>query len=120
MKIPAITNNVTELLAAIHALTHAPEGWSGNLYTDSSVTMSRLKRGRGASSLQPELQRMLTQAKKRAGSFTIHLLKGHPSEEELEKGSAANGYPVSKWNVMCDDLCNEQARLFLDKMNGHS
>jgi hypothetical protein len=51
--------------------------------------------------------------------WKVFLLGGHPNMEELEAGHRADGMPVSKWNVKCDEACCEQAaqyRRFLNSL----
>lgn len=110
--LPAVTNNYTELLAAVRALEALPAGWQGTLYTDSFVTLCRITTGKKFAGIpEPLRERCLTA---RAGlRHRVVLLGGHPSRDDLFRGRRKDGLPVSKWNVRCDALCGEQARRFL-------
>lgn len=108
--IAAITNNYTELLAAVRALDLAPSGWRGTLYTDSWVTLCRIVRPRaGFAGIPDALQAELRAVKARAGRFDVILLDGHPTLAQLAAGVGKRGNPVSKWNVECDRECGRLA-----------
>jgi ribonuclease HI len=112
--LPVVTNNVTELLAAIFGLEMAPAGWDGTLFTDSQVTACRLSKVKsGAKGLTAGLLERLGKAKARAGRFRAWLLAGHPSKAELEEGHDAKGRDVSRFNVLCDEECSRLAREFM-------
>lgn len=112
-----ITNNLTELLAAVECLEALPDGWTGTLYTDSLVTLRRVHPG----TKKPKyngipsglVERVATQ-KKRLGAYKVVLLGGHPTREDLARGRRdnASGPPVSRWNVWCDERCKSLASRF--------
>lgn len=109
-----VTSNTAELLAAIFALRWVgieEPGWAGSLYTDSEVTATRLRRS--LAGLKPKMggvsrtvQGWLSLAMQRVGKFSVTELAGHPTREELEAGVNKYGFPVSRWNVLADKLCN--------------
>jgi ribonuclease HI len=107
-----ITNNDTELMAALRALESCP-GFTGTLYTDSLVTVRRL-----LSVPRPHIpgwcrERVfeLRTLKDRGVSWGIVLLGGHPTRKELQQGfKNKNKLPVSMYNVLCDKRCTELAR----------
>ena len=114
----AVTNNVTELLAAAKALTAMGPLWTGILHTDSFVTLRRLLGGSKFSGV-PQWLRLLALGLRRnegkARKWDVSLVAGHPTKKELAAGRRErNGLPVSKWNVWCDKKCQEEARRFLD------
>lgn len=109
-----ITNNFTELLAAIKGLRGAGPEWNGTLYTDSKVTLHRLL---GSFSFKniPNWLRVLTLDLRRNRKWDAKLVGGHPTKKELEMGHLRrNSLPTSRWNVWCDNKCREAAREFLD------
>jgi hypothetical protein len=130
--LPAITNNYTELLAAVVAMELLPANWTGTLYTDSNVTRLRIVNAKPSMTGIPnDLQERLAHAKSRiggawspgqdrngaTGGMCVVLLKGHPTKADLAAGEGARGegkqsLPVSKWNVLCDKLCGEEAAKF--------
>lgn len=111
--VEAVSNNLTELLAAIMALEDAEAGWDGTLHTDSYVTLCRLtRRHAGFKGIPDHLRQRLSIVRGRLGLFRVALLDGHPTRKQLASGRGKRGNPVSKWNVLCDDLCSEQAFLF--------
>lgn len=103
------SNNIGELLGAVHALEAMPAKWSGRLFTDSQVTLYRIVNPRPKNMLGvPEsLYRRVLAVKANLGPIDVILLGGHPTEEELAAGfKRKNKLPVSRHNVRCDELCN--------------
>lgn len=110
-----ITNNITEFLAAVEALRAMEDGWRGVLYTDSEVTLRRIRKGRAGPELPPELLRKLLEEKERL-LFTVELVCGHPTKKELAKGfRERNGLPTSEWNLWCDKKCVQLANEYRQK-----
>jgi ribonuclease HI len=113
--LPAITNNLTELYAAVQALEAMESGWDGVLHTDSQITLWRCERRdatrkpAGMNGIPRGLQDRLHAAKGRLGAYTVVLLGGHPTDEELADGRRADGLPVSLYNCWCDSRCSELA-----------
>lgn len=106
-----VTNNFTELLAAVEGLERLPDGWSGTLHTDSNVTRCRIiGRNPGMNGIPQALRDRLAACKKRLGFIRVVLLDGHPTRDQLFRGSGKRGNPVSKWNVLCDELCTIAGR----------
>jgi len=126
---PLITNNYTELLAAVEAMERLPEAWTGTLHTDSNVTRCLIVNKRPSMAGIPEdLQRRLAAAKSRlggawtpgedrrgaTGGICVVLLNGHPTKAELAAGIGKRGLPTSKWNVLCDKMCGDEAKRFVE------
>lgn len=113
----AVSNNYTELLAACMGLSLVPDGWAGALYTDSNVTRCRLlgvhPRMAG---IPAALEEFMWAQRRRLGPFTVTLLGGHPTKDDLFRGVGKRGLPVSRWNVLCDKLCSAAARAYLATM----
>lgn len=108
-----ISNNFTELWAALLGLEALPDGWAGTLYTDSEVTRGRLVNARPSFTNIPEcVQERVVRVKARLGPFTAVLLSGHPTQEQLARGTGKGGRPVSRWNVLCDQICTRLAAKF--------
>lgn len=109
--LPMITNNYTELLAAVCGMEVLPGGWDGTIYTDSHVTLCRLVNpGAGMKGIPDDLQARLAACKARLGDFRCVLLDGHPTTAQLAAGKGKRGNPVSKWNVLCDKECTRIAK----------
>jgi ribonuclease HI len=112
-----VSNNVSELYAAVRALESLPDGWTGTLYTDSHVTECRVNRPRKASmkgvpcGLVEDLENVVD----RLGTITVVLLGGHPTKAELYAGMRKDGMLVSSHNVFCDHLCSKLALEFKEK-----
>jgi hypothetical protein len=116
--LPAITNNISEMWAAYQALKSLPEGWRGQLWTDSYVTYARLAprpkppQWDGTPNwlrceVRKEQERIEDSGK---GFIRYRLLLGHPTPQELALGSKRTEggvtFPVSEHNVTCDKLCS--------------
>lgn len=107
-----VSNNVTELWAAMEALERMPAGWGGNLCTDSGVTQCRLvNKSPSFRGIPADLRDRFWKARQRAGAFRVTLLSGHPTKAHLAAGIGKRGTPVSEWNVACDEECNRLARV---------
>ena len=107
-----VSNNVAELIAAIEALERLPDKWTGTLYTDSKVTMLRLTvPGTKMNGVPLAIEERLKKALLRTPLLQsqVVLLNGHPTKKELESGIGKRGLPTSKWNVLADSLCGEEA-----------
>jgi ribonuclease HI len=110
-KMTTISNNVSELLAMVNCLDALPNGWSGGVYTDSNVTAKRAERPRSAkfNGVPQKLIDRLRAVRERLGRLEFVLLAGHPSESDLIRGRKVKSrLPVSKWNKLCDDMCNKE------------
>lgn len=109
-----ITNNLTELLAAVLGLESLPTGWVGTVYTDSQVTLYRITRDKTKWAGIPAVLVERTQAaRKPLGAYTVVLLGGHPTKAELAAGVRRDGFPCSPHNVWCDKACGVEGRNYL-------
>lgn len=105
-----VTNNIVEMIAVVKALEAVPPGWSGNLYSDSEVTLGRVLYGHALRGLPPNVVERFHKAIMRVGPIKGVLLQGHPTKQDLLDGfGRKRGYPVSKWNVFVDNECNKRA-----------
>lgn len=109
-----VSNNLTELLAAVEAMEALPAGWNGTIHTDSHCTLRRLVNDRASMKGIPAwLQDRLKAARGRLGGFQVRLLGGHPDDAELGRGARADGARVSSHNVYVDTLCAQAKGRFL-------
>ena len=119
-----VENNMVELCALLRGLRSLPDGWSGTVYSDNvnalGWTRSRLKKsgqrytqGGVPASLKPYIEKQMA----RLGSVAGVHLDGHPTDEELEKGTGHSGEPVHAGNRFCDDHCKAE-RLKYQLVNG--
>ncbi len=110
--LPSVTNNYAELFAAYRALYAMGSGWRGILHTDSKVTKSRLT---GDSSFNgiPQGLRLKILEIRRNRRWKVIMVGGHPTKSMLKRGKNNKGYPVSKWNVHCDEQCTRLAKEFV-------
>lgn len=112
--LPVVTNNLTELLAAVEALEACPAGWAGTIHTDNKVTLHRVhprpKPARPSMVGIPQaLRDRLAAAKARLGRYAVRLVAGHPTGAELAAGRTAKGVLASPFNVACDILCGAES-----------
>ncbi len=113
--VDSVTNNVTELFAAVHALNSIPENWNGILHTDSRVTLLRITNGMNQNTPGvPEYLRQELLRLRLTRHWRVVLVAGHPTRVELAQGyRRRNGLLVSRWNVFCDEECQRLAREYL-------
>jgi ribonuclease HI len=110
-----VSNNVSELWAAVSALEVMPFDWKGTLCSDSQVTLGRLAREWPLRGVPDYLAHWLADIRLRLRTDLLGveflLLQGHPTKADLASGiGARHGYPVSKFNVWCDQACTERAK----------
>jgi len=113
--LPAITNNLTELLAILNARASLPYAWTGAIYSDSWVSLQRVFLAAKLANV-PDWLIVRLQCMQRDGWFSgcsWQLLDGHPTKAQLMAGVGKRGRPVSKWNVFCDEACGRRAREYL-------
>lgn len=113
IKLPAVSNNVTEFLALGKCLRALPNGWDGPVCSDSEVTLARLFWKAPGKGLPKGWLDYALANLKRLGILCPTLLGGHPNRAELEAGVRADGKPVSIHNVWCDQECTRIGREFL-------
>ena len=116
-----VTNNQMELYAILQGLTDVYDRGKAKqlkrVYSDSKVSLGRLTKGWSLNNISAKMVRMLDEVKKNyvfssIGGVTTVLLDGHPTKEQLVTGFGKRLHPVSKWNVLCDDLCNAEKKRF--------
>lgn len=118
LDVAKITNNQTELLAAVKALSSVSEGWKGTLFTDSMITMYRLTTSDSFKNI-PNWLRLKTLKLRRLLRPKVVLIGGHPTKEELAIGKLKrNGFPTHRLNVWCDEECNRLAKWYKEKIYG--
>jgi hypothetical protein len=106
----SISNNFAELYAAVRGMEQTDE--KGTWWTDSRVTLLRLSvKGTKFNGVPDWLER---RAKRLVGRWVPMLCGGHPTKDELKRGRRTDGAIVSRWNVLCDKLCNERKRESLE------
>lgn len=118
---PAITNNLTEMLALLEGLKQLPADWTGTIYSDSQVTLGRVFEGWKWSNIPPWMHRLFQAQRARLvnwSAISYALLDGHPTSAQLAAGVGKRGHPVSEHNVWCDKACGEAARLVMAKSQG--
>jgi hypothetical protein len=111
--VACVSNNMTEFLAVLCALEALPDGWSGDVCSDSGVTLGRLC---GSYSLR-NIPRLWVErgarVRQRLGRLTPVLHQGHPTKADLAAGyGAKRGHRVSEHNVWADAECNRLKTLY--------
>lgn len=110
----AVTNNVTELLAAVKALQSVEHvgGWRGVLWTDSQVTLYRLLNARSWKGIPYPLRDEALRLRRLLWPLDVRLVAGHPTLVQLAAGRDEKGTPASEHNVWCDSACGEESRKY--------
>lgn len=109
-----VTNNQMEYLAVLQALESMPDGWSGEIVSDSLITVGRFSQGwrnKGLPDVYVERQQNVMF---RMGAVTFRHVDGHPTAKQLLAGIGKRGNNVSRWNVMADRLCTQEAEKALN------
>lgn len=122
-----VTNNVTELYAALQGLqacqeanilclqTAAGEQVRLHWFTDSYITLLRLTTGKKFNGIPPALQKLSLYLRSQF-RYNSYLLGGHPTKKELLAGLNRKGAPVSRHNVWCDQRCTKLAKRYKRKI----
>jgi ribonuclease HI len=120
-----VSNNVMELYAVVLALEALPDDWSGIVSSDSAVTIGRLSTwtlppgvAMPLRGVPAPLQSMVWRQTRRLswGSIQWRALKGHPTREDLRRGSDWRKRPVSFHNYWCDKMCREATLRYLEDL----
>jgi ribonuclease HI len=117
MKSDSVTNNQTELLSVIYGLQQIRH-FEENLiiYSDSKVTLGRVFGKFPFNNIPEWMTRLLRREQTRLENFRkfkyVHL-DGHPTKAQLEQGFGKRGNPVSKYNVLCDQMCHDAGQQYL-------
>lgn len=111
-RMEAITNNYSELYAALMGLSSVPLNWNGTIYTDSKITMYRITSSNAFSGIPTHLKSKVLE-RRRGRRYKVAHVKGHPTKADLLKGANAKGDKVSKFNVFCDLECGILSREFM-------
>jgi len=118
--LPAITNNLTELFAAVQAMCDLPDGWAGTIFTDSYVTLCRISKKFPRpkfNGIPAELRELCLSQRYRLGAYGVELLAGHPTADDLRRGrKKGTNLPVSVWNVHVDKKCGAAGRAFVESL----
>jgi ribonuclease HI len=110
-----VTNNLTELTAAMAALVwmcKATPRWSGRLFSDSQITLGRLSQGWRMKGVPDRWVERVAAVLETVGDVEFVHLKGHPKPADLDAGfmvspTSGRTYPVSRHQVKCDSLCTD-------------
>lgn len=111
--LPTLENNLAETAALLFGLETLPAGWRGTAYTDNLNALRRLTTGHKFKGVPPDMVRRVMELRK-GRKWSVQLLKGHPTKADLLRGFTSKGVPVSRFNVLVDKMCCEEARRFLD------
>lgn len=107
---PTISNNMTELLAIFKGLESLPDGWSGQVCSDSKIALGWVFWGYRRNKAVPILCERVDAAVKRLGELTPILHDGHPTAAQIALGKGKRGQPVSEHNVFVDRQCCRMAQ----------
>lgn len=112
-----VTNNQTELLAMVEGLSHLKHDAIVEICSDSEITLGRMFRGYALKNIPAWLVRVMKHEQERLihfKKFTYTLMDGHPTAMEVQRGIGKKGHITSKYNVLCDDMCNQVAQRYKD------
>jgi len=118
-RVPAVTNNLTEMLAVIKGLEALPVDWCGTVLSDSQITLGRLFLGWKWNNIPAWAHHRFQAVRARLvhfDKFEHVLLAGHPTRAQLAAGIGRHGYPVSIHNVWCDQACGKAGEDALQAM----
>lgn len=113
--LPAVTNNITELLAAVLGLEAVGPDFDGIWHTDSKVTVYRLTTSTAFKGCPDWLRKRVLEVR-RGRKYKVALLGGHPNKKELASGVRKDGAAVNRWNVWCDKQCCRLAKEWADEL----
>lgn len=108
-----VSNNQSEFYALLMGLEALPDGWSGQVCSDSRVTLLRFCHSAKLNGIVWSWQRRLGAVLSRLGKLEPVQLDGHPTKAQLINGVGKRGQKVSEHNVWCDLKCSMLARGFL-------
>lgn len=111
-----VTNNQTELFAIVQGLSQLQDNDVVEVCSDSLISLGRVFGNSPFNNIPSWLVTSLDMQKKRLTrwkEFSFCLISGHPTKKELEDGIGKRGYLTSKWNVLCDELCNRASREYM-------
>ena len=114
-KLDKITNNYTELYAALEGLASVGNYWDGIIYTDSLITLRRITYSMSFKNIPNSLKEKALELRKDR-EWDCILVKGHPTKKDLLRGTCPKGTLVSRWNVFCDRKCKHLAREFKENL----
>lgn len=118
-RVPAVTNNLTEMLALIKGLESLPADWRGTVLSDSQITLGRAFLGWKWNNIPLWAHHRFQVVRARLVHFDAFdhvLLAGHPTRAQLAAGIGRHGYPVSVHNVWCDQACGKAGEDALEAM----
>ncbi len=106
INLPAVTNNVAELYAAMMGMEYlVGEKVRGcSICTDSLCTVCRLVHQRSWKGVPERIVERVKKAIKAFDAVRVVQVAGHPTPAEIRVGHR-NGVPCSKFNERCDELC---------------
>jgi ribonuclease HI len=122
-----VSNIIMEHVALIKAMEAVPLNWSGTILSDCQPVLTRVisdyeiskgfKRMPASELNLPEyVSKRQKEAVKRLGKVRFVLVQGHPTKADLACGiGKKRNLPVSKWNVLADDLCNQEKSKFRER-----
>lgn len=110
---PCVTNNMTEFYAVLMGLEALPDAWSGQVCSDSRVTLLRFCCGGKMTGIPLSWEARMERVLLRLGDLTPVQLDGHPTQNQLSLGRGKRGQIVSIHNVWCDRTCSDLAKGFV-------
>jgi ribonuclease HI len=111
------TNNQMEFYAILRGMIAANPNTLTMVCSDSNVSLGRFFKGWSITNIPEWMLEMYRGIKRmyHTNSFTgaikmkYTLIDGHPTLAQLKSGIGKRGHQTSKWNVLVDRLCNDEA-----------
>lgn len=113
LQVEKITNNQSELFAAMKAMESISKTWKGCICSDSLITLYRITTSKSFKGI-PNWMRLKVLELRRMVKWNIELVGGHPTKKDLAMGMNDKSRPVSIHNVFCDKECGRIAKGILE------
>jgi len=100
-------SDMAEFWSVTAGLESLPDGFRAEILTDNLLTIKRMFWEWPTRSIPPSWVKRSALARQRLGRLWDTHLNGHPTKEQLARGTGHSGALVSVHNVTVDRLCNE-------------
>ena len=118
------TNNQMEFYAILRGMINANPNRLKMVCSDSNITLGRFFKGWSITNIPTWMLKSFREMKLlyNTNPFTgaikmkYTLIDGHPTKDQLENGFGKRGHITSKFNVLCDQMCNDAGIKYLKKV----
>lgn len=114
----AVENNLLETFALAQGIDHLPDRFTGQVWCDNLNAIRRQQTEDTGFKFVPDwLRKVIRKNRERFPALDLRLCGGHPTRKELAAGRRKDGKPCSKWNVLCDEMCQKECADLLRELN---